>query len=150
MEMLQKEGFLQENLLGTLRSKRSFRTFIYAVDKAGLTESFNGADQYTFFAPTDEAFRQMPHGTLDQLLDPGNRDKLAAMVNYHVVLGRKTIVDVGGWEAAATLQGQAAPIAILGRQLSIDGAQITRPDIMARNGVIHGIDKVNIPEPPPR
>ncbi|CAN7488286.1 fasciclin domain-containing protein [Pseudoxanthomonas sp. LjRoot143] len=63
MEMLQKEGFLQENLLGMLRSKRSFRTFIYAIDKAGLTESFNGADQYTLFAPTDEAFRQLPHGT---------------------------------------------------------------------------------------
>lgn len=150
MEMLQKEGFLQENLLGTLRSKRSFRTFIYAIDKAGLTESFNGADQYTLFAPTDEAFRQLPHGTLEQLIDPANREKLAAMVNYHVVLGRKTIMDVGEWEAAPTLQGQAAPIAIVGSQLSIDGAQITRPDIMARNGVIHGIDKVNIPEPPPR
>ncbi|MBD9470299.1 fasciclin domain-containing protein [Pseudoxanthomonas sp. PXM01] len=59
-------------------------------------------------------------------------------------------MDVGGWEAAPTLQGQAASIAIVGSQLSIDGAQITRPDIMPRNGVIHGIDKVNIPEPPPR
>jgi len=134
MDMLQKPGLFQQDLLGTLRSRHSFRTFMQAIDRAGLTASLNGAGPYTVFAPTDEAFRQLPHGTLDRLLNPGNRGELAAMVNRHVVAGRQTAADVG------TSSGH----------VSIGDAQITRPDIMARNGVIHGIDKVNLPEPRPR
>ena len=150
MDMLQKPGLFQQDLLGTLRSRHSFRTFMQAIDRAGLTASLNGADPYTVFAPTDEAFRQLPHGTLDRLLNPGNRDELAAMVNYQVVAGRQTVADVRTWDAASTVHGQAAAIGTSSGRLSVGGAQITRPDIMARNGVIHGIDKVNLPEPRPR
>ena len=146
MEMLQKRGLSQENLLGTMRSKNAYRTFTYAIEKAMLTASLIGSEQYTLFAPTDEAFRQLPHGMLDRLLRPENRDELAAIVTYHMVIGSRTTADIRKWDAALTLHGQAASITISSGQLHINGAQITRPDIMAGNGVIHGIDRVNIPE----
>jgi len=149
MEMQQKEGLVQQNLVGTLRSHHTFGTFAHAIDKAGLTASLNGSDQYTLFAPTDDAFSALPAGTLGRLLEPSNKDELTALVNYHLVTGRKTTADVGKWQSARTVQGQGAPIRIADGQISIDGAHLTRPDIMARNGVIHGIDKVNIPESRP-
>ena len=108
-----------------------------------------GTEQYTLFAPTDEAFSALPAGTLDRLLQPANKDELASLVNYHLVSGRKTTADVGKWQSARTVQGQAAPIKVAEGTLSVGGAHVTRPDIMARNGVIHGIDKVNIPEAKP-
>ena len=146
MEMQQKEGFGQQNLLGTLKSNKSFETFANAIDKAGLAASLDGTDQYTLFAPTDEAFSALPAGALDRLLEPANKDELASLVNYHLVSGRRTTSDVGKWQAARTMHGQPAPVRVSEGQLSIAGAQVTRPDILARNGVIHGIDKVNIPE----
>ena len=145
MQMQQKEGLAQQNLVGTLKSNTSFSTFINAIDKAGLTASLDGTEQYTLFAPTDEAFSALPAGTLDRLLQPANKDELASLVNYHLVSGRKTTADVGRWQSARTVQGQAAPIKVAEGTLSVGGAHVTRPDIMARNGVIHGIDKVNIP-----
>ena len=149
MEMQQKEGLGQQSLLGTLKSNKSFETFANAIDKAGLAASLNGAEQYTMFAPTDEAFSALPAGTLDRLLEPANKDELASLVNYHLVSGRKMTADVGKWQAARTVQGQTAPVQLSDGQLSIAGAQVTRPDILAKNGVIHGIDKVNIPESKP-
>jgi uncharacterized surface protein with fasciclin (FAS1) repeats len=149
MEMQQKEGVAQQNLVGTLKNNESFSTFINAIDKAGLTSSLDGAEQYTLFAPTDEAFSALPAGTLDRLLQPANKDELASLVNYHLVNGRKTTADVGKWQSARTVQGQTAPVRVAAGKLSIGGAQVTRPDIMARNGVIHGIDRVNIPESKP-
>ncbi len=149
MQMQQKEGLAQQNLVGTLKSNTSFSTFINAIEQAGLTASLDGAEQYTLFAPTDEAFSALPAGTLDRLLQPANKDELASLVNYHLVSGRKTTADVGKWQSARTVQGQAAPIKVAEGTLSVGGAHVTRPDIMARNGVIHGIDKVNIPEAKP-
>lgn len=149
MEMQQKEGLAQQGLVDTLKDNKSFSTFINAIDKAGLTASLDGADQYTLFAPTDEAFSALPAGALDRLLQPANKDELAALVNYHLLSGRRTTADVGKWQSARTVQGQAAPVKVAEGKLSVGGAWITRPDILARNGVIHGIDKVNIPETKP-
>jgi uncharacterized surface protein with fasciclin (FAS1) repeats len=149
MEMQQKEGLVQQNLLGTLKAKKSFSTFINAVDKAGLTASLAGDEQFTLFAPTDEAFSGLPAGTLDRLLEPANKDELASLINYHLVNGRKTTTDVGKWQSARTVQGQAAPIKVTEGKLSIGAARVTLPDILAKNGVIHGIDKVNLPESKP-
>lgn len=149
MEMQQKEGLAQQNLVSTLKNNTSFSTFINAIDKAGLTASLDGTEQYTLFAPTDEAFSALPAGTLDRLLEPANKDELASLVNYHLVSGRKTTADVGKWQSARTVQGQAAPVKVTEGTVNIGDAKITRPDIMAKNGVIHGIDKVNLPESKP-
>jgi len=149
MERQQKEDIAQRNLLGTLRSNSTFGTFINAINKAGLAASLTGTEQYTLFAPTDEAFSALPAGTLERLLEPDNKDELTSLINYHVVTGRKTTSDVGKWQSARTVHGQNAPVEVGEGKLSIGGAQITQSDIMAKNGVIHVIDKVNIPDAKP-
>ncbi len=136
----------QQDILSTFTRKGTFKTFSSAVDKAGLTDMFAGAGPLTVFAPTDEAFDRLPAGRLDQLFQPGNKEELAALVNYHVVKGRRNAMDVGKWESARTVNGQNAPIQLSRGNLSIDGANVTTQDIESSNGIIHGIDKVNIPQ----
>lgn len=134
-----------QNLMETAASNGSFKTFARAVDKAGLKDTFGGPGPFTIFAPTDAAFAKLPAGKLDELFKPENKTELTAILNYHVVDGRRSAADVGKWEAARTVNGQPAPILLAGEKLSIDGAEVTVADIASSNGVIHGIDKVNMP-----
>lgn len=146
MEMQQKDNVTQPNLLGAFNSKDStFATFSRAVDQAGLNPVLEGAGPFTVFAPTDAAFEKLPAGRLDELFKPENKEELASIVNYHLINGRKSSADVGKWENARTVHGQSAPVQLSRGLLTIDGAQVTTPDVTASNGVIHGIDKVNIP-----
>lgn len=133
------------NLLDTAAAKGSFGTFAKAVEQAGLSETLRGVGPFTVFAPTDAAFAKLPAGKLDTLMKPENKDELASILKYHVLAGRKSAADMGKWESAKTVNGQAAPIKMLGGKFSIDGAHVTEADIGSSNGVIHGIDKVNLP-----
>ena len=134
-----------KNLVDTAAANGSFNTFGKAIDRAGMTDILRGVGPFTVFAPTDAAFEKLPAGQLDNLFKPENKEELVSLLNYHVVSGRKTAADVGKWEAARTVNGQSAPIVLDNNQLSIDGALVTSADIGSSNGVIHGIDKVNIP-----
>jgi uncharacterized surface protein with fasciclin (FAS1) repeats len=134
-----------KNLLDTAAANGSFKTFARAVDKAGMKETLGGPGPFTIFAPTDAAFEKLPAGKLDQLFKPEGKEELTSILNYHVVNGSRSAADVGKWESAKTVNGQPAPIKLAGDTLSIDGAQVTVADIVSSNGVIHGIDKVNIP-----
>lgn len=133
-----------KNLVDTAAA-HGFKTFGKALDRAGMTETLRGAGPFTVFAPTDAAFEKLPAGKLESLFKSENKEELVSLLNYHVVSGRKTTADVGKWEAARTVNGQSAPIALNDDQLSIDGALVTSADIGSSNGLIHGIDKVNIP-----
>lgn len=134
-----------KNLLDTAAAKGSFGTFAKAVEQAGLSETLRGAGPFTVFAPTDAAFAKLPAGKLDSLMKPENKEELASILKYHVLTGRKSAADMGKWDSARTLHGQPAPILMSEGKFSIDGAQITESDIASSNGVIHGIDKVNLP-----
>jgi uncharacterized surface protein with fasciclin (FAS1) repeats len=134
-----------KNILDTAAAKGSFNTFGKAVERAGMGDTLRGTGPFTVFAPTDAAFEKLPAGRLEVLFKPENKQELVSLLNYHVVNGRKSMADVGKWEAARTVNGQSAPIKMTGDKVSIDGAQITSADIDSSNGVIHGIDKVNIP-----
>lgn len=133
------------NLLDTAAAKGSFGTFAKAVEHAGLSETLRGVGPFTVFAPTDAAFAKLPAGKLDTLMKPENKDELASVLKYHVLAGRKSVADMGKWDAAKTVNGQTAPIRMLEGKFSIDGAHVTEADIGSSNGVIHGIDKVNLP-----
>lgn len=135
------------NLLDTASALGTFTRFTEAVEKAGLSETLRGAGPYTVFAPTDTAFANLPAGRLEALYKPENKAELAALLNYHIVDGRRSAADVGKWDAARTINGQPAPILLSGDEVRIDGAQLVSLDIASSNGVIHGIDKVNIPTP---
>lgn len=134
-----------QNLLDTAAANGSFKTFGKAVEHAGMSDTLRGSGPFTVFAPTDSAFDALPAGKLDSLFQPENKQELVSLLNYHVVNGRKTVADIGKWENARTLNGQPAPIKSSGETVSIDGATVTAADISSSNGVIHGIDKVNLP-----
>ncbi|HEY1137248.1 MAG TPA: fasciclin domain-containing protein [Xanthomonadaceae bacterium] len=136
------------NVLDTAAANGSFKTFGIAVEKAGLSEKLRGPGPFTIFAPTDEAFKQLPAGRMDTLFKPENKEELTSLVNYHVVSGRKSAEEIGKWENAKTVGGQSAPILMKEGKVSIDGAHVTSADIASSNGVIHGIDKVNMPGKP--
>ena len=119
--------------------------FAKAVEQAGLSETLRGAGPFTVFAPTDAAFAKLPAGKLDALMEPENKDELASILKYHVLSGRKSVADMGKWDAAKTVNGQSAQVKMTAGKFSIDGAQLTDSDIGSSNGVIHGIDKVILP-----
>jgi len=134
-----------KNVVDTAAANGSFKTFGNALRRSGLADTLRGEGPFTLFAPTDAAFEQLPVGLLDNWLKPENKDELIDVMNYHVLAGRSSAADIGQLATARTLQGQSAPIAISGSKVSIGGACLTAPDITASNGVLHGIDKVNVP-----
>ena len=134
-----------KNLVDTAAANGSFKTFGKAIERAGMSDTLRGVGPFTIFAPTDAAFEKLPTGKLENLFKDENKEELVSLLNYHVVSGRKPIADVGKWEAARTVNGQSAPITMTKDKVSIDGAMVTSADIGSSNGILHGIDKVNIP-----
>ncbi len=123
-----------------------FATLVAAVKAAGLVETLKGEGPFTVFAPTDEAFKKLPEGTVETLLKPENKDKLIAVLKYHVVAGKVTAADVVKLKAAKTVQGGSVKIDVNGETVTIDGAKVVKTDIMTSNGVIHVIDTVLLPK----
>lgn len=122
----------------------SFNTLVQAVQAAGLRDTLSGEGPYTVFAPTDDAFAQLPDGALEYLLQPENQDLLAQVLTYHVVEGSVTSdqLSTGGVE---TLGGGIA-IAVLDSGIVVNNASVVTPDIQASNGVIHAVNRVLLPE----
>ncbi len=123
-----------------------FSTLVAAVKAAGLVETLKSDGPFTVFAPTNEAFAKLPAGTVESLLQPENRDKLIAILTYHVVPGKVMAADVAGLRSAKTVQGEALKIKIAEGAPYIDNARIIGTDIEASNGVIHIIDSVVLPQ----
>ena len=124
----------------------SFKTLVTAAAAAGLVDALKSEGPLTVFAPTDEAFGKLPAGTVDELLKPQNRDKLAAILKYHVIQGRvdrKTAVRVG--RADTLLEGKSLEIQNAGSTVTVNDAKVIKADVFARNGVIHVIDSVLLP-----
>jgi len=130
------------DLIGTATAAGSFKTLTTAISAAGLTDALKGKGPFTVFAPTDEAFAKLPKGTLDSLLK--DKEKLAAILKYHVVPGKVTAADVSKLSAAKTLEGQDLAIATKDG-VTVNGAKVVQTDVMASNGVIHVIDQVLLP-----
>ena len=122
----------------------SFNTLVQAVQAAGLSDTLSGEGPYTVFAPTDEAFAQLPDGALEYLLQPENQELLAQVLTYHVVEGSVTSdqLSTGGVD---TLGGGVA-IAVLDDRVVVNNASVVNADIQANNGVIHAVNRVLLPE----
>jgi transforming growth factor-beta-induced protein len=123
----------------------AFKTLLAAAKAAGLVDALSGNKDLTVFAPTDEAFAKLPKGTVEDLLKPENKDKLASILKYHVVEGRVYSEDALAAKAAKTLQGASVKISVKDGAAYVDGAKIVTTDIDASNGVIHVIDSVILP-----
>ncbi len=136
----------KKDIVDTAAGAGKFTTLVAAVKAAGLVETLKGKGPFTVFAPTDDAFKALPAGTLDDLLKPENKDKLVAILTYHVVPGKVLSGDLKGKKTEAkTVQGSAVTVdATAG--VKVDGANVIQADIMATNGVIHVIDAVILPK----
>jgi uncharacterized surface protein with fasciclin (FAS1) repeats len=122
-----------------------FTTLLAAVDAAGLTQTLLGRGPFTLFAPTDEAFKRLPTGTVAELLKPENREKLRTILTYHVVAGRVTAAQARTVRTAETVANLDVRISDANGELRINDATVRIADIPASNGIIHVIDRVLLP-----
>lgn len=146
-----------KNIIQNALNSKDHTTLVAAVKAAGLVETLEGEGPFTVFAPTNEAFDQLPAGTVDNLLKPENKDKLTAILTYHVVPGNldsktlmKMIKEGHGKASLKTVNGGELTVMMKGRHLWVadaagNKAMVTIPDVYQSNGVIHVINKVLLP-----
>lgn len=137
---------IQPDIVDTAVAAGSFNTLVAAVQAAGLVDTLKGDGPFTVFAPTDEAFSKLPAGTVESLLEPGNKEKLQAILTYHVVAGKVMSADISGKTMdTATVNGQNIAIDATDG-VTINGANVVTADVEASNGVIHVLDTVLLPQ----
>lgn len=134
-----------KDIVAVAAAAPNFKTLVAAVKAAGLVETLQSKGPFTVFAPTDEAFAKLPAGTVESLLKPENREKLVAILTYHVVPGKVMSADVKTM-AAKTVQGQEVNLKVAESGVTINDAKIVKTDIATSNGVIHVIDTVILPK----
>ncbi len=130
------------DLVETAVNAGTFNTLIKAVEAADLVKILKGPGPYTVFAPTDQAFANLPEGTLDSLLQ--DIPKLKRIVTYHVVFGDVRAEDLLQIEEAETFEGSIVAIDS-SDGIKVNDAKVMKTDILTDNGVIHVIDTVLIP-----
>lgn len=137
---------LASDIVDTAVSAGKFQTLVTAVKAAGLVDTLKGDGPFTVFAPTDEAFAKLPAGTVEDLLKPENKEKLVAVLTYHVVPGKIMSSDIVGKTAEVeTVQGSKLSVDAT-EGVKVDEATVTSADIETSNGVIHVIDTVVLPK----
>jgi uncharacterized surface protein with fasciclin (FAS1) repeats len=136
------------DIVDTAVSSGIFNTLVEAVKAAGLVETLKSPGPFTVFAPTDEAFAKIPKADLDMLLK--DTAKLKAVLTFHVVEGKLMAADLAEHEYLQALSGGELRIDNkrwhMHRDMKVNGANITKPDLVVDNGVCHAIDKVLMPK----
>jgi len=135
-----------QDIVDTAVAAGSFKTLVAAVQAAGLVDTLKGAGPFTVFAPTDEAFAKLPPGTVEDLLKPENKAKLAAILTYHVVAGKVMAKEAMKLHEAKTANGEELMIKTSMGSVMINDAKVVKTDIVCSNGVIHVIDTVLLPK----
>ena len=134
----------EKDIVDTAVGAGNFTTLAAALTAAGLVDTLKGAGPFTVFAPTDAAFAALPAGTVEDLLKPENKDKLIAILTYHVIAGKVMSTDLSEGLKAKTVNGAEVTITLDGGA-KVNGAVISTADIAASTGVIHVIDTVILP-----
>jgi uncharacterized surface protein with fasciclin (FAS1) repeats len=138
-------GKKQSDIVDTAVSAGTFTTLAAALDAGDLIETLKGDGPFTVFAPTDEAFAKLPDGTVESLLLPENKDKLVAILTYHVVPGKVTAAEVVTLQSATTVNGSDLAIRVVDETVFINDSRVIATDIGASNGIIHVVDTVILP-----
>jgi len=136
---------MKKDIVDTAVAAGSFKTLAAALKAAGLIDTLKGAGPFTVFAPTDEAFAKLPAGTVEELIKPENKEKLVAILTYHVVAGKAMAKDVAGMSSAKTVNGKDLALKVVEGKVMVGSATVTTADIESSNGVIHVIDAVLLP-----
>jgi uncharacterized surface protein with fasciclin (FAS1) repeats len=147
-----------KNIVENAINSKDHTTLVAAVKAAGLVETLQGTGPFTVFAPVNSAFDKLPAGTVESLLKPGNKQKLATILTYHVVAGKwdsksiaKMIKDSNGTAEVTTVAGGKLWIMMKGKDIVLKDenggmAKVTIKDVYQKNGVIHVIDSVVLPK----
>jgi uncharacterized surface protein with fasciclin (FAS1) repeats len=147
----------QKTIVENAVNSKDHTTLVAAVKAAGLVETLQGAGPFTVFAPTNDAFENLPDGTVETLLKPENKEQLTKVLTYHVVAGKldyaalaKAIQAGNGKASLKTVQGGTLTAMMNGRNIALSDAagnvaNVTITDVNQSNGVIHVIDKVVLP-----
>ena len=137
----------EKDIVDTAVAAGSFKTLVAAVKAAGLVDTLKGKGPFTVLAPTDEAFAKLPKGTVESLLKPENKDKLVAILTYHVIGSKamaKDVVKLDG-KTVKSVQGSPISISVKDGSVYVEKAKVVKADIVTSNGVIHVIDTVILP-----
>lgn len=148
LRMAETKKAVLADIVDTAVADGSFKTLAAALGAADLVDTLKGKGPFTVFAPTDEAFAKLPKGTVEDLLKPENKAKLAGILTYHVLAGEvmaSTVVTMDG-KKAATVNGASVTIGVKNGAVTVDEAKVVTTDIKTTNGVIHIIDSVMIPK----
>jgi uncharacterized surface protein with fasciclin (FAS1) repeats len=146
-----------KNIIQNAVNSKDHTTLVAAVKAAGLVDTLQGSGPFTVFAPTNAAFAKLPAGTVDSLLKPQMKEKLVAVLTYHVLPGRLSVKDL--WEASnkgggkakfKTVEGEELTVEFKGQVLTIrdskgNASKVTVQNVFQSNGVIHVIDSVLMP-----
>lgn len=135
----------RQDIIDTAVQTGSFNTLAKALKAADLVDTLKGAGPFTVFAPTDQAFNNLPPGALEVLLKPENKDQLRSILTYHVVPGRVAASDVVKLTSAKAVNGEELRISVLKGVVRLNDSRVTKTDIAASNGVIHVVDRVIVP-----
>jgi len=133
------------DIVDTAVAAGDFNTLAAALEAGGLVDTLKGEGPYTVFAPTDDAFAKLPDGTVEMLLKPENKDKLVAILTYHVVPGKVKAADVVALNSATTVNGSDVAIRVDDEKVFVNDSRVVSTDIWASNGVIHVVDTVLLP-----
>jgi uncharacterized surface protein with fasciclin (FAS1) repeats len=147
----------QKNIVENAVNSKDHTTLVAAVKAAGLVDTLASAGPFTVFAPTNEAFKKLPKGTVEGLLKPDMKSQLTGVLTYHVVPGTMTAADLsaavkqgGGQASLKTVEGEPLTVTQKGKNIFVtdakgDTARVTIADVMQSNGVIHVVNKVMLP-----
>jgi uncharacterized surface protein with fasciclin (FAS1) repeats len=139
-------GSNKQDIVDTAAAAGTFNTLCTALQAAGLADTLKGKGPFTVFAPTDEAFSKLPAGTVESLLKPENKDKLKAILLYHVVSGDVNAAQVVKLSSTKTINGQDLKLTVNDGTVMVNDAKVVKADVLASNGVIHVIDTVLLPK----
>ena len=120
-------------------------TVVTAIKAAGLVDTLKGPGPFTVFAPTNEAFKKLPAGTVEELLKPENKEKLTAILTYHVHAGDAILAKDVKTMNLSTVQGAPLMVKTSDGGVWINDAKVIKTDVVCSNGVIHWIDTVVMP-----
>jgi uncharacterized surface protein with fasciclin (FAS1) repeats len=134
-----------KDIVDTAVAAGSFTTLAKALTAADLVATLKGPGPFTVFAPTDEAFAELPAGTVENLLRPESKAMLRRVLMYHVVPGKVMAADVVTISSAKAVSGDMLSIKVNGGTVMVDQARVVKTDIAASNGVIHVVDTVLLP-----
>jgi uncharacterized surface protein with fasciclin (FAS1) repeats len=147
-----------KNIIANAVNSKDHTTLVAAVKAAGLVETLQSEGPFTVFAPTNEAFKMLPAGTVDNLLKPENKAALTTVLTYHVVAGKLTAAEIvklikagNGKAVVKTVAGGNLTLSMKGSMVAImdesgGTAYVTIKDVNQSNGVIHVIDHVLLPK----